>query len=193
MKETVAYNKGKNISPVAFMFACPGQQEQKAGKVVAGATGKNLNLLLSVLMESENESVRALFPSADRYDYLITNSSDIIHYPALDNTSLPARSEYSDDANLNRLYRELDHCAYVIAFGVQAKEACALLEHKYAMREVSPRPKFITSLPHLSLLALNRIPEDDKGEKIMRGDPEATLKRIRRVAKMLVGHLENVQ
>ena len=120
------------------------------------------------------------------------NSSDIIHYPALDNTSLPARSEYSDDANLNRLYRELDQCAYVIAFGVQAKEACALLEHKYAMREVSPRPKFITSLPHLSLLALNQISEDVNGEKIERGDKEATRKRLTVVARMLTDNIKDL-
>ena len=119
MAKKIAYNKGKNISPVAFMFACPGQKEEKAGRVVAGATGKNLDLLLSVLAESENEKIRALFPSSDRYDYLITNSSDIIHYPALDNTSLPSKGEYSDDANLNRLYKELDHMNYVIAFGIQ--------------------------------------------------------------------------
>lgn len=192
MAKKVAYNKGKNISPVAFMFACPGQKEEKAGKVVSGSTGKNLDLLLSVLAESENEKIRALFPSSDRYDYLITNSSDIIHYPALDNTSLPSKGEYSDDANLNRLYGELDHMGYVIAFGIQAKEASKLVEYKYKLREVTPRPVFITSLPHLSLLSLNQISEDTDGKRIERGDPEATLKRIRVVAKMLTEQLENI-
>ncbi|MBQ7291144.1 MAG: hypothetical protein IJW76_05440 [Clostridia bacterium] len=192
MAEKISYNKGKNISPVAFMFACPGQKEQAAGKVVAGATGKNLNLLLSVLAKSENEKIRALFPSADRYDYLITNSSDTIHYPALDKTSLPSKREYSDDANLNRLYKELDHTKYVIAFGAQAKEASKLVEYKYKMREVTPRPTFITSLPHLSLLALNQISEDVHGARIERGDKEATLKRICVVAKMLTEYLEDL-
>ena len=101
MAGRIYFNKGTDISHVAFMFACPGQKEEKAGKVVAGNTGKNLNLLLSVLSASENENIRALFPSENRYDYLITNSSDIIHYPALDGTSLPSKSEYADDANLN--------------------------------------------------------------------------------------------
>lgn len=190
MAAKISYNKGKNISPVAFMFACPGQKEQAAGKVVAGATGKNLNMLLSILMESENEKIRALFPSDDRYDYLITNSSDTVHYPALDNTSLPPKSEYSNDANLNRLYSELDHMKYVIAFGAQAKEASKLVEYKYKLREVSPRPVFITSLPHLSLLSLNQISEDINGVHIERGDPEATRKRLTVVAKMLT---ENIQ
>jgi uracil-DNA glycosylase len=190
MAEKVSYNTGKNISPVAFMFACPGQKEQKAGKVVAGATGKNLDKLLDVLSASENERIRALFPSSDRYDYLITNSSDSIHYPAYDNTSLPSKSEYSDDDNLNRLCRELDCSAYVIAFGIQAKEACKLVERKYRLCESSHRPVFITSLPHLSLLALNQISEDTDSNRIERGDPDATLKRLRVVAKMLESQLE---
>ena len=188
----IAYNKGKNISPVAFMFACPGQKEQAAGRVVAGATGKNLDTLLSVLAESENEKVRALFPSGDRYDYLITNASDTVHYPALDKTSLPSKSEYSDDANLNRLYRELDHIKYVIAFGAQAKDVSRLVEYKYQLREVTPRPVFITALPHLSLLALNQISEDVNGEHIERGDKEATRKRLTVVAKMLVENIEDL-
>ena len=70
----IEYNKGNNVSSVAFMFACPGQKEQAAGRVVAGATGKNLDMLLSVLMESENIKISSLFPSANRYDYLITNA-----------------------------------------------------------------------------------------------------------------------
>ncbi|MGN1095936.1 MAG: hypothetical protein ACI4QR_06065 [Eubacteriales bacterium] len=185
MAEKILYNHGKGISPVAFMFACPGRKEQEAGRVVAGATGKNLNMLLSVLSHSENEKIRELFPSEDRYDYLITNSSDKIHYPALDDRSLPTKEEYSDDANLNRLYHEFENTHYVIAFGQQAKDAAKLVSYKYDMREVSPKPVFITSLPHLSLLSLNQISHDISGAKIEKGDPEATLKRIKVVAKML--------
>ena len=100
MAEKIKYNPGKSISPVAFMFACPGQKEQKAGRVVSGMTGKNLNTLLSILMKSKNEKIRALFPSEDRYDYLITNASDTVHYPALDNTSLPKRIAGSGNEDL---------------------------------------------------------------------------------------------
>ena len=188
----ISYNKGKNISPVAFMFACPGQKEQAAGRVVAGATGKNLNLLLSILAEHENEKVRALFPSSDRYDYLITNSSDTIHYPALDKTSLPSKKEYSDEANIERLCGELQSIEYVIAFGAQAKDASRLAESKYQANGVSPRPVFITSLPHLSLLALNQISKDVNGEKIERGDKEATRKRLSVVARMLTENIEDL-
>ena len=188
----VAYNQGKNISPVAFMFACPGQKEQSAGKVVAGATGKNLNTLLAILAESENEKVRALFPSADRYDYLITNSSDTVHYPALDKTSLPAKSEYGAEANLERLCRELESVKYVIAFGAQAKDVSRLAEAKYEQSGRTARPVFITALPHLSLLALNQISHDVNGERIERGDKEATRKRLTVVAGMLTDSIKDM-
>lgn len=188
----IEYNKGKNISPVAFMFACPGQKEQAAGRVVAGATGKNLNMLLSILAESENEKVRTLFPSADRYDYLITNSSDTVHYPALDKTSLPSKKEYSDGANIARLCGELESMKYVIAFGAQAKDVSRLVENKYQLKNVISRPVFITALPHLSLLALNQISEDVNGVRIERGDKEATRKRLTVVAKMLTDNIKDL-
>jgi uracil-DNA glycosylase len=188
----ITYNKGKNISSVAFMFACPGQKEQAAGRVTAGATGKNLNLLLSILAESENEKVRALFPSDDRYDYLITNASDTVHYPALDKTSLPSKKEYSTDENLERLCGELESVRYVIAFGAQAKDVSRLVEARYQLREISERPTFITALPHLSLLALKQISLDADGERIEKGDKEATRKRLTVVAKMLTDSIKDL-
>jgi uracil-DNA glycosylase len=188
----IDYNKGKNISPVAFMFACPGQKEQAAGRVVAGATGKNLNTLLSILAESENEKIRALFPSADRYDYLITNASDTVHYPALDKTSLPSKKEYGAAENVERLCAELKEVKYVIAFGAQAKDVSNLAKSRYALQNTAVYPVFITSLPHLSLLALNQISEDIYGNRIERGDKEATHKRLTVVAKMLTDNIKNL-
>ena len=188
----IEYNKGNNVSSVAFMFACPGQKEQAAGRVVAGATGKNLDMLLSVLMESENIKISSLFPSANRYDYLITNASNIIHYPALDKTSLPSKSEYSEKSNLERLCGELECVKYVIAFGAQAKDVSRLVENEYQALRLERYPKFITSLPHLSLLALNQISHDINGERIERGDKAATRKRLTVVAKMLTDSLKDL-
>ena len=185
MTEKINYNKGNGSSPVAFLFACPGQKEQKAGKVVAGSTGRNLNLLLSALSSSESSFIKELFPSEDRYDYLITNASNVVHYPAWDETSLPKKEEYSAGANLSRLFYELEDMKYVIAFGVQAKETAKLLELMFDMRNVEPRPTFITSLPHLSFLSLNQISKDVNGNDIVKGDKEGTAKRIQVVRKQL--------
>lgn len=180
--KTVKYNKGKGISKVGFIFACPGQKEQAANKVVAGSTGKSLNTLLSILKESNDECIRSLFPSDDRYDYLITNASELIHYPAYDGTSLPKRSEYKTPENLTRISGEVDSLEYVIAFGQQAKEVSDLVS-ELRKEQGSHKPVFITSLPHLSLLAINQIREDVSGSRIEKGDANATYKRLQVVAR----------
>ena len=182
---TVNLNKGINISPVAFMFACPGQKEQEAGRVVAGSTGKNLDRLLSSLSQSSNIQLRALFPSTNRYDYLITNASNIIHYPALDGRSLPLKKEYMKEKNIERLREELKDVRFVIAFGTQAKEVSAAVAAAYESKNTEQRPFFITSLPHLSFLSLNQISRDVSGDEIMKGDNEGTTKRIEVVREMV--------
>lgn len=182
---TVNYNQGKNISPVAFVFACPGQREKLAQKVVAGSTGKNLDKLLSVLQSSENEKIQKLFPSASRYDYLITNSSDIVHYKALDGQTLPNKKEYSKEKNIKRLCYELSSSEYVIAFGKEAKAVSELVKAEYIKENKNQIPNFILSIPHLSFLSLNQISEDVNGKKIEKGDPLATQKRIEKVARKI--------
>lgn len=181
----VQYNKGKDISSVGFIFACPGQKEMLAQKVVAGSTGNNLNLLLCSLSASSNSAIKSLFPSIDRYDYLITNASDIVHYPALDGYSLPSRKEYMNEKNIERLCAELKNLKLVIAFGTQAKEVSQAIENAYRNKCVVKKPCFITLLPHLSFLSLNRIGLDVNGVPILRGDKDGTNKRIEVVKAML--------
>lgn len=185
MVKRIPYNKGTDISPVAFLFACPGQKEEKSGKVVTGNTGKNLDLLLSSLSQSSDPAIRSIFPSSNRYDYLITNASDIVHYPALDGKSVPSREEMTEEININRLFYELENAQYVVTFGVQAREAARLVSYMFEMREIYPRPKFISSLPHLSFLSLNQITNDVEGNEIPKGDKSATAKRIAVVKEML--------
>jgi hypothetical protein len=184
----VKYNQGAGVSKVGFMFACPGQKEEIANRVVSGVTGKNLNTLLSILSNSNFEKIREMFPSGDRYDYLITNASEIIHYPALDGTSLPKRSEYSSPSNITRIINETSDLDYVFAFGEQAKSVSKLISQKTDAEDIV-HPSFITSLPHLSLLSINQIKFDTNGQKIEKGDPAATYKRLQVVAKMIEGQI----
>lgn len=185
MLTRINYNKGNNISSVSFLFACPGQHEEKLGRVVAGNTGKNLNRLLESLSHSSNPKIKELFPSSDRYDYLITNASDIIHYPALDGRSLPAKKEYMAEENIERLYAELKGVQYVIAFGTQAKDVSSAISSLFEKKNETQKPFFITSLPHLSFLSLNQISRDINGNEIKKGDKEGTKKRIDVVKEML--------
>ena len=55
----VRRNEGKKDIPTAFIFSCPGQEELKSGKLVNGQTGKNLDMMLSIL----NKNYPGIFPS----------------------------------------------------------------------------------------------------------------------------------
>lgn len=189
----IQLNEGRKISPVGFVFACPGQKEQAAKKVVAGSTGNNLNLLLSSLSKSSNPAIRALFPSSDRYDYLITNASNIIHYPALDGRSLPCRKEYMSEENIARLCGELANLKYVIALGAQAKDVAQAVKNAYEKQACAATPHFITALPHLSFLSLNQIKFDINGDRIRQGDKSATVKRIEVLRMILEKEILNIE
>lgn len=44
-----SFNKGKN-NKIAFVFSCPGQEEEKENKPVAGGTGDNLEEILTKII-----------------------------------------------------------------------------------------------------------------------------------------------
>lgn len=188
----VHFNQGRGISPVGFVFACPGRKEQIAGKVVAGSTGNNLNLLLASLSCSSNKFIASLFPSSNRYDYFITNASDIVHYPALDGRSLPAKKEYMNLENIERLSEEIAHLKCVIAFGAQAKDVVQAVDNIYVQRQLQPKPIFIKSIPHLSFLSLNQISVDVHGDPILPGERDGTQRRIEVVRDMLEKQIQNI-
>lgn len=183
----VAYNHGRNISPVGFVFACPGRRELLAQKVVAGSTGNNLNRLLASLFRSSDPHVASLFPSSNRYDYLITNTSDIVHYPALDGQSLPSKKEYMSPQNIERLCAELADLKIIIAFGAQAKDVLSEVQRRHENEQT-----FITSLPHLSFLSLNQISHDVNESKILPGAKDGTDRRIEVVKAMLEKQIQDI-
>lgn len=115
----VKYNQGKTCSMIAFIFACPGSKEIKRNRVCVGQTGKNLNCLLKIL----NRLKPDLFTSVNRYEYLITNASEIAHYKMLDKITTPTKKEINAKDNLDRLERELKYAQIVIAMGNSAISA----------------------------------------------------------------------
>ena len=151
-RATVGYNHGNGRQCVAFVFACPGQKELLAGKVVAGATGRNLDRLLEYLHRSRPD----IFTSMERYDYCICNSSDRVFYKGYlgSDRTLPNRADICHPENLRRLKRELlaPHIRYAIFFGRQACIAMELLE-----KTCGPKPVLIRGKCHLGMMAINRI------------------------------------
>ncbi len=178
---TVSRNEGKPDIMTAFLFSCPGQEEEKSGKLVNGQTGKNLDIMLSIL----NKSHPQLFPSSDRYDYRITNSSEKIHYKAFDGRSEPSAAEIKSAVNIGRLENDLRGYECVITFGRCAEIAASILSEKESCKNI----RFLRSR-HLSFLSLNSsIKTDINGNSIQKGSPDSTYKRLEVAAKNITDQL----
>lgn len=176
----VGRNEGKDECRTAFVFSCPGQEELKSGRLVNGQTGRNLDGVLEIL----NKKYPEIFHSADRYDYRITNSSDIVHYKAHDGRSEPKIQEITDPQNLERLRRDIEGYSYVITFGRSAQSAvsAAIGDNENSIKLIYSR--------HLSFLSLNStIHTDINGAPIIRGEPDSPKKRLEVAAKIIEDQL----
>ena len=178
---TVRRNDGREEAETAFIFSCPGQEEQKSGKLVNGRTGKNLDIMLSILYRHYPQ----IFPFCCRYDYRITNSSEKIHYKAFDNRTEPREAEITEPANIRRLINDISGYKYIITFG----RCAALAADEIRKQGLMPDSVFLYSR-HLSFLSLNSsIKYDTDGKKIEKGDPDSTYKRLEVAAKMITDQL----
>ena len=162
----VKYNMGLNTNKIAFVFACPGQEELNNGKVVCGQTGENLTSLIKYLNQKDD----TLFPSLCRYDYLITNASERIYFKGYkdSNRTLPyLRKDVYTEENIKRLENEISNKTVVICFGRHAKKALKKLKNKLSDLTI------ICVKYHLGMQGINHI----------RGDGLTTEKRIEKIAK----------
>ena len=178
---TVKRNEGKDGMQAAFIFSCPGQEELKSGLLVNGQTGKNLDILLGILNKQRPE----LFPSVNRYDYRITNSSERVHYKAYDNRTEPTPAEVREKDNLSRLKEDIKGFRCIIAFGRCAGIAAELMSKEDDFKGVS----FVSSR-HLSFLSLNSsIKTDISGAPIEKGANDGTYKRLEVVASAILSQI----
>lgn len=117
----IHYQQGQ--SDVAFVFSCPGKNEELYNHVVAGKTGDNLKALISYLYEI----LPSVFSFSDMKQYTITNSSDRIHYKNKTGDSEAPLSEILLPENLFRLETELSGMKYIICMGEKAKKAVSAI------------------------------------------------------------------
>lgn len=169
-RKEIPLNKGKNDCEIAFVFACPGQEEMDDAQLVSGATGKNLSRLIKILQHHRAD----LFKYICRYDYCITNASSKVYYKGyFNNRTLPyLRDDVYTSKNINRLKNELGKKKIIIAFGKTANRALtkAGLPH-------------IEAKYHLGYQGINHISKDCNGKTIPKGAENATDLRIEVIAK----------
>ena len=177
----VRRNEGKKEIKTAFVFSCPGQEELKSGRLINGQTGKNLDMMLTILCAQYPE----IFPSGNRYDYRITNSSERVHYKAYDNRTEPKTAEILDNENMLRLKDDIEGYEYIITFG-----RCASLAVAECIKRFDTKDMKVMYSQHLSFLSLNSsIKYDINGEPIQKGQKNSTYKRLEAAAKKITDQL----
>ena len=109
-------------SSTGFVFLCPGRHEKKASRPCAGATGRILEDGLTHLTRLQP----AIFPSANRYDYLLTNSWSQVEFKEVTQRSGCDWHELVAKQNIERLHDEIRGLKTVIACGKEARVAVQL-------------------------------------------------------------------
>jgi len=135
-------------SKVGFVFICPGRFEASRGFPCAAGTGANLARVLVELHARRP----ALFPSASRHEYVITNSWSEVEYPVLTGRSVPTEAEVLQTANLQRLAAEIAGLDRIVACGAQAQAAMRALQASGAITAQ------VAIGRHLSQRSVNMIP-----------------------------------
>jgi hypothetical protein len=139
---------------IAFVFSCPGRNEQEAGYPAAKATGTNLSLFLTKLAEELSYS------TLTRTQITITNAWDRVEYEELTNRSEASNEEVNSTLNINRLSHELKNISDII---ICCGDKALLAVQKCTLKK---EPKIVTTR-HLGNKGLNHIKIDLNGNDIL--------------------------
>jgi uracil-DNA glycosylase len=122
MKDSPAYQHGKDNIKTAIILSAPGQEEKKARHPAAGQTGKTLNRVLQHL----NKKNPKTFPSTDKRDYPIINAVSKVQYKSKTGRTEGTSSEIKQPKNLERISKSLVGIKNTLALGNKAQEAAKL-------------------------------------------------------------------
>jgi hypothetical protein len=165
---------------IALMLACPGWFEKFHSRPAAGDVAKTLDILLEIL--------RHWYPGFPVRDALtITNATSFALWDADDERSLPTGEEIEDERNLNGLQAEIGHIRrWLICFGPEAAQAGTCLKERQP-RRLHPDCEVIAVGQHLAYRGINGIENDLVGQRIQKGDPQGTRKRLAVIAAQILG------
>lgn len=100
------YRQGDEHPHIAIIGACPGRQEEEAGRPFIGPTGANLALMVPII----NGISPVKFPSANRDDYTLLNAHPLPRYQVQGQPKVrtqPTKTEILDVNNVARLIQQL--------------------------------------------------------------------------------------
>ncbi len=182
------FQKGEQ-QKIAFVFSCPGQQEEKANKPAAGTTGKNLENLLKLLKE------RLSREDMTREDITIANAWDKVEYEIKSNRTEATDKEIISHKNIVRLNKELINIEeLIVCCGKKAMLGVCQIKQNLN------RSIQVLYVEHLGIRGLNSIKKDINGNEIIsaekqgkKGDKKIqnlnTLKRLEVICDTLIEQL----
>jgi len=158
MKQQVHFQKGSE-DQFAFVFSCPGREEEKAGYPAAKMTGINLVKLFVVLNEMKMKDYHFT-----RERVTITNAWANVEYDAKTCRSEATNEEVLSPDNLNRLLEELAAVTeLIVCCGQKARLAIQALAAENRL-QAGTRVVYIN---HLGMKSINQITKDIHGEPIV--------------------------
>lgn len=158
MQQQVHFQQGSE-NQVAFVFSCPGREEEKAGYPAAKMTGINLAKLFVVLNEMKLKEYHFT-----RERVTITNAWANVEYDAKTCRSEATNEEVLSSDNLCRLGEELKAVTeLIVGCGQKARLAIQALAAENRLK-AGTRVVFIN---HLGMKSINQITKDIHGEPIV--------------------------
>lgn len=146
---------------VAVVFSCPGRHEELAGFPAAHLTGRNLDLLLSLLARELKRD------DLTRGNITITNAWSRVEYRAKTGRSEATVQEVEGAENVKRLQRELEEVSdFIIFCGARAKAAARHLQ-------LGRKPRLVF-IRHPGLRGLSLMATDLRGERILAAELQAS-------------------
>lgn len=175
------YKIGKE-DKIAFVFSCPGRNEEIAQEPASGITGKNLEILLKILNTKLGDRL-----SFTRENITITNATENIEYKKKTGRTEATPNEVLDANNLKRLYDEIKHINdLIICSGKNADLAISQV--------LKMHPDVIANkvcISHLGMKSINgAIKKDINGTELKNGDAENTKKRLEVIASEIIGQIK---
>lgn len=158
MQQQVHFQQGSE-NQFAFVFSCPGREEEKAGYPAAKMTGINLAKLFIVLNEMKMKDYHFA-----RERVTITNAWANVEYDAKTCRSEATNEEVLSLDNLSRLGGELKAVTeLIVGCGQKARLAIQALAAAKQLHD-GVRIVFIN---HLGMKSINQIARDINGEPIV--------------------------
>jgi hypothetical protein len=161
------FSKGSSHA-YAFVFSCPGKQEEDAMHPAAGKTGRNLEALLQLL------SARLGRTTLTRGCITITNAWPQVEHQERSGRSEATGIEIRNRSNIDRLANELRHITEMIVFcGGKAEVAL----HELVKLKLIIHPTKIAVVEHIGARGLLSIRRDIQGKLIVAAEEQRRLGR----------------